>query len=798
MPKYRVSDPNTGVTLQLEGDSPPTEAELVEIFSKYQKPAAPAPAPAQPRAAAPEAAIPSRRLPAIGNVGDRATGFRQQVEETGMTPQERQASVRGFAGFTGSLLAGPVLGSLVRGAGTAFPVLQRFTTPLATSLETGGFRTGLPATTSRTTRAVVSGAGGAGAAGGGALVTDPEAVTEAAAVGTLLPQVLPPAAKVLAKGGGAVVDALSGRTPDIRANELIRTAANNEVNALRQAIASRQIPMRDAQPDVPVSRLIADLDMPVLQALLARAEQRDPQQVVNAFRKRESQDIVNELTRIAGGPTAETARAARETAKESLSELTGRIREESLGKARETGKVVPKLERIAVEARAASKEATDTVRRLSNAVNKSDDWAQNWVTRSRMVEQEGGGFAREYGRGIGEPGVRLPARGEQRYTYPGQLAMSGRQTTVGGPFERQVIDEGGVIAGRISKAAEKSVREGARARAAEATLRMKTQRGEVPITVGKLTSAVNSALNKPDIAANSQATAALNRINNMLVDRGMETGIIDPADVYAIRKWGVSSVIDELNPGADAKAKKMLTAKVLSEIKTAFDESIENAGGKEFANYLRSFERGMSDITGMELADNIRKLYAKGTPESKQQIIDLVRGESPDVIEDLFGSGRYQISKEMAKDMPFLTKLADTLNLDRKAVEQAAAGRAALTEAEGKASVRVRLPFLTRASTTVNEVVAGLEKKMKAETMDVLIRAAQSGREFNRVLNQIPARERNVFLKQFKNAESWNKFAGQVAQAAQVQVTSRAAKDYQEAPVMMNSLAPSAVNQLRP
>jgi ribosomal protein L31E len=246
------------------------------------------------------------------------------------------------------------------------------------------------------------------------------------------------------------------------------------------------------------------------------------------------------------------------------------------------------------------------------------------------------------------------------------------------------------------------------------------------------------------------------------------------------------------------RAKEKLTARVLTEIKPLLTEAIENAGGKGFGNYLDSFEKGMSSIRGMELADQMRKLYAKGTPEAKEQIINLVRGESPEAIEELFGSGRYQISKEMAKDMPFLTRLADTLDLDRKAVQQAAAGRAALTEAEGKASVRVRLPFLTRASTTVNEVVAGLEKKMKAETLDILIRAAQSGREFNRVLNQIPARERNVFLKQFKNAESWNKFAGQVAQAAQVQVTSRAAKDYQEAPVMMNSLAPSAVNQLRP
>ena len=713
-----------------------------------------APAPAQPRAAAPEAAIPSRRLPAIGDVGDRATGFRQQVEETGMTPQERQSAVRGFAGFTGSLLAGPFIGSLVRGAGTAFPVLQRFTTPLATSLETGGFRTGLPATTSRTTRAVVSGAGGAGAAGGGALVTDPEAVTEAAAVGTLLPQVLPPVAKVLAKGGGAVVDALSGRTPDIRANELIRTAANNEVNALRQAMA--------ANPDMPASRAAADLNLPVLQALLARAEQRDPQQVVNAFRQRESQDIVNQLSRIAGGPTAETARAARESAKESLTGITGPMREEAFEAARTTGEVVPKLKTIAADARADVKEAVDRVRRFIPAIDRAEEWAKSWVA-------SGGARAASAG---------LAPRPPVRYTFPGELM--------------------GVAERRAGEAAQESLRAGGRARAAENVLESMRARGIEPIESGKITGSLNGLLRDPEIATNREAAAAIPRIVDMVNDWTNEYGIVTPEALYAIRKNGVAGVIRELNPNLDAKSQDKFAARVLTEMKPFFDKAIEKAGGKGFGDYLRSVESGMSSIKGMELADQVRKLYATGTPEAKQQIIDLVRGESPEIIEELFGSGRYQISKEMAKDMPFLTQLADTLNLDRKAVEQAAAGRAALTEAEKKGSARVRFPFFTRASTAVNEVVAGLEQRMKAETLDVLIRAAQSGREFNRVLNQIPARERNVFLKQFKNAESWNKFVGQVAQAAQVQVTSRAAKDYQEAPVMMNSLAPPPANQLRP
>lgn len=717
----------------------------------YLAKTAPPAAPAQPRVVAPEAEIPSRRLPAIGDIGDRATGFRVQVAETGMTPEERQAAVRGFAGFTGSLLAGPILGGITRGIATAIPATQRFLAPIATSLETGGFRTGLPATTSAVTRRGVQMLGGAGAAGGGALVVEPEAAPEAAAFGAAATQVLPPVAKVLAKGGGAVVDALSNRTPDIRANELIRTAASNEVNALRQAMA--------ANPDVPASRAAAELKLPVLQALLQRAEQRDPQQVVNAFRERESQDIVNELTRLAGGTTSEMARAAREGAKETLTAITTPTREQELKAAAATGRIVPKLQTIAADAREAVTEAVDRVRRFTGAISNAEEWAKNWVA-------SGGAKA------AGQP--RVPAK----FTFPGELAVTAER--------------------RAGEAAKESLQLGKKARGAEGMLASMEAEGLKPITEKSLVGQLNGLLADPDIATNRESNAAIRRIVEMINDWTNEKGIVDPFALYAIRKNGVAGVIRELNSGMDAKAQTRFAAQVLSDIKPVIDDAIVKAGGKNWPAYLDSFEQGMSSIKGMELADQIRKLYAKGTPESKQQIIDLVRGESPDVVEDLFGSGRYKISKEMAKDMPFLKKLADTLDLDATAVKQAAAGRAALTEAEKKGSVRFRLPFLTRASTTVNEIVAGLEQKMKSETLETLIRAAQSGREFNRVLDQIPARERNAFLAQFKNAESWNKFAGQVAQAAQVQVTSRAAKDFKEQPMIMNNLAPPPSNQMRP
>ena len=41
MPTYQVTDPQTGKTLKLTGDSPPTEQELEQIFSEYQQPTEP-------------------------------------------------------------------------------------------------------------------------------------------------------------------------------------------------------------------------------------------------------------------------------------------------------------------------------------------------------------------------------------------------------------------------------------------------------------------------------------------------------------------------------------------------------------------------------------------------------------------------------------------------------------------------------------------------------------------------------------------------------------------------------------
>lgn len=129
-----------------------------------------------------------RRLPPISLAGDRATGFRQQVEATGMTPEERQAAVRGLIPVAASLAAGPVVGGLVRGAGAVLPAAaQRVTAPLATAIESGGFRTGLPAGAPAAQRAALRVAGGAISGGAAAAPYGPEEISTGAAIGAAVP-----------------------------------------------------------------------------------------------------------------------------------------------------------------------------------------------------------------------------------------------------------------------------------------------------------------------------------------------------------------------------------------------------------------------------------------------------------------------------------------------------------------------------------------------------------------------------------------------------------------------------------
>ena len=155
------------------GNTEDARALAAEIRRVRSTPDAAAPAPSE---------IPQRRMPPISVAGDRGTGFKQQVEETGMTADERQAAVAGIIPVIASLAAGPVLGGAVRAAaplvGARFaPAVARF----GKSISSGGLAPNLSIPQR------VLGAGTAGAAS--TAVVDPENIGTGTAIGVATPAV---------------------------------------------------------------------------------------------------------------------------------------------------------------------------------------------------------------------------------------------------------------------------------------------------------------------------------------------------------------------------------------------------------------------------------------------------------------------------------------------------------------------------------------------------------------------------------------------------------------------------------
>jgi hypothetical protein len=690
----------------------------------------------------------------------------------GLTPEQKEEALRFGAATALSAFPGSLAARGLTFVASKAPALAPYIAPLATSLQTGGFTTGRTGVTGaqKVVDLATRGVGGAVPGATGAAIMNPEDAGSGALMGAGISMFAPPVI-------GWAYDRATRRGGDVRAGGLLRTAAGDQVNALRQ--------LMQAFPDELPSRLLASTDLPALrplQAILKRAEAEDPAQVVNAFRQREGQDLTDELNRLAGGATATETRAARDRAQAALRDVAAPQREEALGAARRTGEVMPRLEQIAGEAGAKATAATDEVRRFSDLVNRADDWARSWVAQ----------------RGVGEAGVRLPGRVEATATFPGQLAASGRQTSVGGPFERQVVDEGGAVARRIAGAAETSVREGARARTAQATLQSMKDRGLEPLDADALIARLQVKLRDPQVGTNADAKAGIETVLEMLNDWKNTQGVIDPAALEAIRKNGVSAGIAKLRPGVDSKSQKNFAAAALSEVTPLIDEAIVAAGGKGWPDYLKTFRGGMSNIKGMELANQIRGLYKSGSAADKQKIVDIIRGESPETIEELFGSGRYDIAIEMAKDLPFLRKLSDTLNADLRAAEQAGAGRAALANVESKRRFTLRFPFFTRVSTGVNEALAALESQMSRKGRDALIKAAQSGKDFDAVLSALPARDRLVFLAAAPSPGDWKSYAPMILRMGAKSGIGAAGAATAEPPApKTNMMAPDANNAMR-
>jgi hypothetical protein len=222
-------------------------------------------------------------------------------------------------------------------------------------------------------------------------------------------------------------------------------------------------------------------------------------------------------------------------------------------------------------------------------------------------------------------------------------------------------------------------------------------------------------------------------------------GIIDANALEAIRKNSVNAAIAQLRPGADATSQRNLAAGVLAKIKPAIDDAIEAAGGAGWRDYLNTHAKGMSAIAEKKLTGKALDLWKT----NKDEFVRLVQNESPETVEKILGPGKYNIAAELAdSSMAVLQNQAKKRLTEISVKEQVSAGQDALKQLLLDNMSKLRVPsYLSAVAATTNKALQILENKIGAKTMGTLTEGLKTPEGAIKLLETLPAAERNRVLK---------------------------------------------------
>lgn len=490
---------------------------------------------------------------------------------------------------------------------------------------------------------------------------------------------------------GRLVDAVTSgpSRSDIRARNILQQTLQNEnisgIDPMRNVL-------RNAPEGLTARQAGAQLDQSVFQALGERAEKQ--LSYIDVFKNRYSNLIdedVATMADLAGGRTATEIRAAQDAAKTDLNLVTAPQRETALGRANVVGRLEPTLRAEASVLEDAATEAVDQARRAEIAKQKA-------AVRANQTD---------------------PNVWSQQYE----------------DYMRQGIPE---IAERVQQqAAQGSLEFGLAARMASAAADSLANAGLKPLD-GKALSAQIRALAKDPRFAATERSIALNRVASDIDEWTNANGIIDAAALDSIRMNSVNAIFRETNLSPKAKAK--VVANTMNEIRPFLIDAVENAGGAGYREYLENYARGMREIEKQQLMGAAFELYKK----SPKRFVELVEGGAPKLVEKALGYKNYDIEALLDGDtLATLRNVAENVKLtnrSKKLTEDAAEG---LEKILKQNLPLMRLPPFLSAKTTIgNEIIANLERKIGAKTMDRIAQAYKSGQSADELLGKLTSYER--------------------------------------------------------
>jgi hypothetical protein len=504
------------------------------------------------------------------------------------------------------------------------------------------------------------------------------------------------------RGVGWLYDTLTGQIGQQKAAKILRDSLGIDVSAAR-ALA------RSAPTDVTAAQSIADLTSPTTQALLEQAAKRDPRYLLTTAEAQEAARI-NRLAELAGAETQTGARAAQGEAKNQLRQQLVPQLEVEMAAANTAGVLKPQLEAQAERMSTVAGQKVEDVRRMTAA--------------SQRALEKGELKSIELGRPVSTG----------RFTYEGELAKRADDVA--------------------TQAAEGSIVFGEASRFATAAANSLEAHGLTPLKGDAIVANIEKTLADPKLApGNRDLQRALGRVASDIKQWTNLGGVIDAWALDTIRKNSVNAVAKQLHPN-DPKAQKELAAKVLESVRPSIVKAVEDAGGKGYGAYLDAYSQGLKAVSEKKMSAKALEMY-QNDPKA---FVKLVEGNSPKEVEKVFGSGSYDIVKAMgAKAVETLKGVVGEIKRDTRVAEQAVVGRDALRELIEANQSRFRLPnfAFSRTATATNTALDALEKKLGKAVMNKLTEASKSGQDMAKLIDTLPAVERNTVLRALNNPQEW-------------------------------------------
>lgn len=504
------------------------------------------------------------------------------------------------------------------------------------------------------------------------------------------------AGRLLGKAIGAASEKV-GRAftgSEERARTILRQALGRNVGQARQAL--------QAQPGMTAGEAVADVNSPAFQALYQRAVVERDSAFARALALAQKERGENALAALAGGGSQTAARTARGEAFEDLSKRVAPLRETEIGAANEAQRVIsrlaPKAAARQASTEAASRNAIDPAAFQLRAAQEANRGA---LTRDLKPVPSVSDYAQQQ-RDIAEMFANLASQRRSQKEF----------------IERQI--------GSLESY------------------------GLRPLSINPIVKSIDTALETPGLRASNDLTRVLSLVKDDLVslaNRG--GGTIDVNDLYTIRKEGIAQRVRDVVKQDDPKAGAKLTASVLDRLRPLIDDAIEKAGGTGWRNYLKTYSEGMDEIARKEMAAEALQMFR----DRPLEYVKLVRGNNPDAVEAVFGPGRFDIFKEMAKEMPTLDKVAKSVERGAAMTEQANLGQQALLDIFKQNRQLFRVPWgLSPSGALLNRALAEAEEKVGEKTMARLTAAMRSGESTEKLLNKLSAAERREIVRAMREA----------------------------------------------